>query len=291
MRHTSRRSVQWWAWQLRFPEWAVRPVCRMVLPLSAAPWACSKPLVEAGWRFWSASASAGAVAVGLAVADAVEVAEGVSVTVSVGVVVSVSVDVPVADGEGVMDVVGEGVSVTVADSVAGGWSGVGVGPRSKGVGSSVIGASTRPVYANSSFTVRSSADRLPTPIASAARTRPKKVTAKTTGIRASPSTIVPHGNPLRRRVIRYCGGREAREAIGGLYQGGARLALERKASAVRLPVGVQHGANSGHIPLRLNGLCRTSGPGESLILARSRMHVRTGWASARSDKERLAGHV
>jgi len=105
-----------------------------------------------------------------------------------------------------MEAVGEGVSVKVADAVAGGWEGVGDVPSSNAVGS--IGASTRPVYASSTCIVRSSCDTLPTPIASAANTRPKNAAAKTTGIRASPSTIVPHGKPLRRRVMLYCGGWE-----------------------------------------------------------------------------------
>jgi hypothetical protein len=149
-----------------------------------------------------------AVGMRLAVDDAVNVEVGVSVSVSVGVEVGVSVDVPVADGEGVVDVVGEGNAVRPTVTVAGGWNGDGVGPGSKAVGSRVIGGSTRPVYDSSSWTVRSSCDTLPMPIASAASTSPKNVAAKTTGINARPRTIVPHGRPLRRRVMLYCRGWE-----------------------------------------------------------------------------------
>jgi len=135
------------------------------------------------------------VAVAAMVADGVTVGDGVSVGVAVVVTVGVAVSVNVADGVVVAegDAVGEGESEASTDSVSCGWNGVGEGADSTGAASGVGGGFVRPVNTRSSCTVRSSWATLPTPIASAASTRPKKATTNTTGISARPSTIVPHG--------------------------------------------------------------------------------------------------
>ena len=157
---------------------------------------------------------------------------GVGVSVEVGVSVGASVGVEVADGVGVSDggVVGKSCSTAVARSAGRGWKGVEVGVRSAIFGSGVTGNGARPVYARRPCAASSTVESVPSPIASAARTRPKKLMAHTTGIKAMASRIVPRGDALRRRrrVIRHCRRRVGEETIGGWSQAAGKKRVKRR---------------------------------------------------------------
>lgn len=127
----------------------------------------------------------------------------------------------VSDGEGeaVADATSDGEANSEANASTGSWADAGVGEcdRSGNLGAGAAGNGARPDHARRSCAACSRSARLPKPIVSVARMRPKNVRPKTTGIKPMPSRIVPRSDADRWLVIRHCDGCPRAGAIGGLY--------------------------------------------------------------------------